>query len=1002
MCLWQIVRPRLLNITLSVYSIEMDRSDATPVPPSPGPPREPRPPSGVPGPQGDPTIAVLLERFRRVFRVALPGSLDVHGVDALPEGLIVISPDTAETTLYAAIDHLADFAALQAPIAAEAIGRESTVAVVLRYQERDGLNHQLPDAATRFERITAGSKVHVSIRLGLGRARRLIVTIPYRSVEEQGLFASRTPASAYAVAADRRSIGVLRDSLTSGPEHGYTTFEMEAVPAAFLRPPLPDLIELWETADRTAAGLPDSDGLWAQLALRHDEMMVVEATDPAGSDYVYRHYGLQIQRWSGTDLTGRLVSSFPPSLAREFSRTYRTAIHSGHPLFTIHRALFAPLVVTWQRLVLPVRSPRGAACLVWNQPLQHQPEMVDALLSGGSGAVSAWLPAREDSDHVCLLANEVANAVAGPLAGFPLRETLPMAVTAGVPAILSAVSRTGVPHRLLTGLVDGDHPQRYAVTAMAAGRVVLLFWSDLASLIEAERERAEAESRFQDYALAAGDWFWETDADGVLSRVDGDYERMTGWGEAALLGRPGRTIFPGETVSAEIETIHQSIAARRPFRDHTTPLDAPIGQRWFRMSGKPRRAADGQFLGYRGVARDVTEERRREQALEAARRRERLLRAAIEATPVNITISDAQVPEMPLIYVNAAFSETTGYSREESEGANCRFLQGPETDPETRTEIRQAIQRGDPISVDVLNYRKSGESFWNRLSLAPIHDDDGALIAYIGVQRDVTLERRAADQQAVRDRMEALGRVAGGVAHEINNLLQPMLAMPPIVAEDIPAEATEAHEALGIMESSARKAADVVRGILGFSRSDRAKLVPCDLTSTVAGVLDFIVNLIPPGIRVERVGALATGQPMGPVVLEANQLVQVLTNLLLNAGDAMGGRGFVRVAVGYETPEGGLRGPQRAVISVTDHGIGMSEATKKRLFEPFFTTKPVGKGTGLGLPVVYGIVNGWSGTISIQSELGQGSTFSISLPLQPVPTSRKDDPITGGPGETDG
>ncbi len=352
---------------------------------------------------------------------------------------------------------------------------------------------------------------------------------------------------------------------------------------------------------------------------------------------------------------------------------------------------------------------------------------------------------------------------------------------------------------------------------------------------------------------------------------------------------------------------------------------------------------------------------------------ERLLRAAIETSPVNVTLADATRPGRPLIYVNPAFCETTGYTPEEVIGRNCRFLQGPDTDAAAVGRLRGALDRAEPIRLTLLNYRRDGTPFWNELSILPVYGSDGRLEAFLGQQVDVTQERLAAERDGQRQRLEALGQLAGGVAHEINNLLQPMLALPALVADALPPGAEDEHEWLTLIQDHARQARGIVRDILAFSRGAEKQAKPAEATALVAGAIAFAQGLIPPAIAITRSGALGTGEPLGAIAVDETQLRQVLTNLLLNASQAQKGHGSVEIGL-VSTGEG-------VRLTVADGGPGMDEAVLARVFEPFFTTKPPGEGTGLGLAVVHGLVTSWGGQTSVESRPGQGTRVTIEVPF---------------------
>jgi PAS domain S-box-containing protein len=357
-----------------------------------------------------------------------------------------------------------------------------------------------------------------------------------------------------------------------------------------------------------------------------------------------------------------------------------------------------------------------------------------------------------------------------------------------------------------------------------------------------------------------------------------------------------------------------------------------------------------------------------------------LLRAAVEASPVNLTISDAREPDMPLIYVNDAFCRTTGYARDDVIGRNCRFLQGPDTDPAAIERLRLAVREGRSISVELLNYRRDGQPFWNYLNVAPVHDAAGTVTAYVGVQHDTTEERRAAETERQRQKLEALGKLAGGVAHEINNLLQPALAFPELILDALPETAAEEREWLGLIESHALQARGIVGDILAFARAERGRVAALDATEQINAALDFVQGLVPASVRVRRAGALADGQDVGRFLGSDGELKQILANLVGNAAHAMGLKGAVTVTLAPAATGSALH------LDVVDTGTGMDPEVCARIFEPFYTTKGVGQGTGLGLSIVYGIVQRWGGDIQVDSTPGEGTRFTIILPRLPKPS----------------
>jgi PAS domain S-box len=385
-----------------------------------------------------------------------------------------------------------------------------------------------------------------------------------------------------------------------------------------------------------------------------------------------------------------------------------------------------------------------------------------------------------------------------------------------------------------------------------------------------------------------------------------------------------------------------------------------------------------------GTLHDVTDRRRFEERLSDILREREMLLAVIDACPISITVADGRLPDMPLIYANRTFQTLTGYGRDEVLGMNCRFLQGPDTDPAAVRAIRDAVASGSQTEVRLVNYRKDGTTFLNRLVLAPIRDERGGVSAYIGLQSDVTDEARREDAERQRQRVEALGRMMGGVAHEINNLLQPITLMAEELIVRHPRDQDRAY--LDIALDCALNARRIIGDLLAFSRpgSRRAEVLLAD--DLLQDALVLVRKAVGPGIVTElniRDGGIA-------VRADRTAFTQVLLNLAGNAAASMAGAGTIRIVLRAHPHDDAPHAQRSARIDVVDTGSGMDRATLERAFEPFFTTKPVGQGTGLGLSVAYGLVKEMGGEIILASAPGRGTTASVLLPEAPQEDRKED------------
>jgi two-component system, cell cycle sensor histidine kinase and response regulator CckA len=389
-----------------------------------------------------------------------------------------------------------------------------------------------------------------------------------------------------------------------------------------------------------------------------------------------------------------------------------------------------------------------------------------------------------------------------------------------------------------------------------------------------------------------------------------------------------------------------------------------------------------------GVVTDISERRRAEAALEAreqeitdrqaAQSALRLLERAIEGISQGLLVCDARRPDTPLIYVNPGFERLTGYTAAEVVGRNPRILHGPLTDAHARRQMREAIAAGRPVSVEVLNYRKDGTTFWNRTSITPVVDDAGQVTHYVGQQLDVTEARRLQEQLLQSQKMDAMGTLAGGIAHDFNNLLMVIGGYSAQLLRALPAD-NPLHRKVEAIQHATDRATALTRQLLTFSRREVVAPRVLDLNAVLAGVDKILRRLV--GEHIDLVCLPARNEAR--VRADASQIEQVLMNLVVNARDAMPGGGTLTIEVtnvdlGEETAP--LSAGRYVSVRVTDTGTGMDPATLVRVFEPFFTTKAAGKGTGLGLSTVYGIVTQGGGTVTVDSEPGRGTTFTVLLP----------------------
>jgi PAS domain S-box-containing protein len=357
--------------------------------------------------------------------------------------------------------------------------------------------------------------------------------------------------------------------------------------------------------------------------------------------------------------------------------------------------------------------------------------------------------------------------------------------------------------------------------------------------------------------------------------------------------------------------------------------------------------------------------------------------AAIEQAAEEILITDT---EGVIRYCNLAFENVTGYPRSEVIGRNPRFLKSDSHDPDYYRNLWTTILEGRVWSGIFKNRRKDGSEYETEGTIAPIHDEAGKLTGFVSAWHDITERLRLESELRQAQKMESIGRLAGGVAHDFNNLLTVITGYGGLLdAELAPRDPLRAY--VKEICRAGDRAASLTRQLLAFSRKQFFRPVVLDLNQLIEQMQGMIQRLVGEDILVETRSA-----PDLPLVsADPDQVSQILMNLAANARDAMphGGRLTIRTAraAAHEADPGGGAddGRDRALLAVSDTGHGIPEEVRQHLFEPFFTTKEPGRGTGLGLSTVYGIVRQSDGSIDVQSEAGKGTTFSIYLPAIDTP-----------------
>ena len=348
--------------------------------------------------------------------------------------------------------------------------------------------------------------------------------------------------------------------------------------------------------------------------------------------------------------------------------------------------------------------------------------------------------------------------------------------------------------------------------------------------------------------------------------------------------------------------------------------------------------------------------------------------AAVQMSRMPMCLTDPHQHDNPIVFCNQAFEQLTGYARNEVLGRNCRFLQGADTDPEMVAQIRRGLQAGEDVHQEIYNYRKNGSGFWNALFISPVLDSEGRLAYHFASQLDVTRRREAELTLRQSQRMEALGGLASGLAHEFNNLMTIVLASLERAGD----EADEARRARQIERATwgARRASRLTDQMLSFARNQFHDDRTLDLNEMLAnfdGILDQMAG------TATSVALRLAAEPL-PARIDAGQMELALLNLVRNAADALPGGGEIVIATRLR-PAGEVDAMPLVEVAVADRGIGMPPEVARRATEPFFTTKERGKGTGLGLSMVNGFAEQSGGRMEIETAPGLGTTIRLVFPV---------------------
>lgn len=410
------------------------------------------------------------------------------------------------------------------------------------------------------------------------------------------------------------------------------------------------------------------------------------------------------------------------------------------------------------------------------------------------------------------------------------------------------------------------------------------------------------------------------------------------------------------------------------------------GIRWFAWEETALRDVEGKTVAIRAAGRDVTR-------LHLAEEQYQRLSLAVEQSPVAIIITDL---EGRVQYVNSKYTQVSGHTLEDLIDGNVTVLRDGHPDEASYRACLETVRNGGEWRGELATRRRPNSTIWEAVKVVGLRNPGGIVTGLLCLREDITSRKQLENDLRQAQKMESLGTLAGGIAHDFNNLLAIINGYSEFCLQQ---GGAPEHVQKGLREihRATRRASGLVNQILTFSRKNDPRFSAVDLNQLVRELIALMAETFPRTVSFN----LELCDHLPPLAADPNQLQQVVLNLCVNARDAMPNGGVITLSTRSEIVEESDEAPAGAFacLQVSDTGTGMPPEVRARIFEPFFTTKAAQEGTGLGLAVVYGIVSGHRGSITVDSTPDQGSTFTVKLPFGSITPAGSTPPMpTAFPG----
>ncbi len=485
----------------------------------------------------------------------------------------------------------------------------------------------------------------------------------------------------------------------------------------------------------------------------------------------------------------------------------------------------------------------------------------------------------------------------------------------------------------------------------------LINWLDIT-------ERKQAEEKFENLVEATSDMIWEADETGTFTFVSPRIKDILGYEVNEIVGKRRTLDFTPKVEARKWLNRFKEISAKRvPFSGfEITHLHKNGNHVVFETSGIPLFDSAGNFKGFTGINKDITERKQAEEKIESAAEE---WRTTFDSITDFISIHDR---DNRIVRVNKAFADALKTTPKKLIGKVCHQLMHGTKEPPANCPHRQTLKTGKPATIEVF---EPNLGIYVQESASPIFDEKGEVAGSVHITKNITERKRMEEQLMLTDRLASIGELASGIAHELNNPLTSVIGFSQLLMEEnIP---DNLKEDLGTIYSEAQRAASIVKNLLTFAR----KHAPMRQLSQINTIIEDVLRLRAYEHKVNNIEVdtrFATNLP--EIMVDYFQMQQVFLNIIVNAESAMlgaNGRGKLVITTG--------RINNVIKVTIADDGPGIARENLRRVFDPFFTTKEVGKGTGLGLSICHGIVTGHGGRIYAESEISKGATFAVELPV---------------------